>query len=249
MTRISGLVLAGSVMLATDLAAAQNHPEPTTGEPERQDAPALARLIYPEALNGAITTYTIANIVTPTYHADPSLQALEADHPGIIDAMVAAMRPEFERARRDALPRLWAATSAVYAADLTPDELRRAMAFYTSPVGQRLALADQEAIAHAAPLTMPAGSGMADLRRGADPDDGRMREAFDATATGRKLIVLQPRIDAIMKAWNEERLPQADARITEAMSQAAARFEDLTPPSVRLTPTGKPHPSPRESGK
>lgn len=48
----------------------------------------MARLIHPEPLNRAIADYTITHIVTPAYRADPELKSLEAEHPGIIDAMV-----------------------------------------------------------------------------------------------------------------------------------------------------------------
>ena len=103
---VFGLVLTGCAMGAESLVAARERPASTASKVEAPDAAKLARLIYPEALNSAIVTYTIIHVVTPTYHDDPGLQTLEADHPGIIDAMIAVMRPEFEQGRREALPRL-----------------------------------------------------------------------------------------------------------------------------------------------
>jgi hypothetical protein len=228
MTRVFGLALVGCAMGAASLVAARDRPAALPSKVDVQNAATLARLIYPEALNRAIVSYTMTHIVAPAYHADPSLQALEAAHPGIIDAMIAAMRPEFERGRREALPRLWAETAAVYAAGLTPDELRHAVAFHNSPAGRRLAMAEQAAVAHASPPSNRAGS--RDVQPAtATPDDIRAKGAFDATAAGRKLAALRPRIEALTSAWNNAPTPEADARVSEAMSKAADRFYDSEP--------------------
>ena len=122
---------------------------------------ALARLIYPSALNTAINDYTFRNIVTPTYHADVDLKRLEAEHPGIVDAIIAGMRPAFDKGRDEALPVLWATTGAIYAESLTLAELRQAITFYESPGSQRLELLEEAAIIHAAP---PAGSKVVPFR-------------------------------------------------------------------------------------
>lgn len=151
MIRIFGLVLAGCAVGAAGLAPARDRPASTADKAETQDAATLARLLYPEALNSAIVNYTIVHRITPSYRNDPSLRTLKADRPGIVDAIIAAMRPVVEQGRREALPRLWAETGAVYAAELTPDELRQAVAFHKTPAGRHLALAEQNAVANASP--------------------------------------------------------------------------------------------------
>lgn len=245
MMRIFGLVLAGCAVGAAGLAPARDRPASMADRAETQDAATLARLIYPEALNSAIVTYTIVHRITPSYRDDPNLRTLEADRPGIIDAIIAAMRPVVEQGRREALPRLWADTGAVYAAGLTPDELRQAVMFHKSPAGRRLALAEQKAVADASPRPDRAGH-QTGQRTGADPEDVRAGRVFGATPTGRKLVALQPRIDAIVKAWNNSWTPETDARLGEAMSKAADRFYDTAPEPVRLTPTARPRPRGRE---
>jgi hypothetical protein len=102
--RIYSFALAACTVAAASAVAARVPASNAGCSSATQPAAILARLVYPEALNRAITTYTLVHIVTPTYHADKELKQLEADHPGIIDAMIAAMRPEFERGRREALP-------------------------------------------------------------------------------------------------------------------------------------------------
>jgi hypothetical protein len=248
MTRMLGVLLAGCAMGATPPLAAQGRATSTESGVAKSEAAELARLIYPEALNSAIVSYTILHIVSPGYHAAPDLRALEAEHSGIIDAMIAAMRPEFERGRRQALPQLWAQTSAVYAAGLTRDELRQAVAFYASPAGQRLALAERTAVAHAETKNNQVGA-QKDPAEGVDPFDARARSVFEASETGRKLAALQPQIEAILNDWNSTRTPEADARVGEAMSKAAARFYDPTDTPIRLTPMSELKPSYREPTK
>jgi hypothetical protein len=245
MMRVFGFMLAGCALGATSLVVARDRPASSADKAETQDAATLARLIYPEALNSAIVTYTIVHRVTPSYRNDPSLRTLEADRPGIIDAIIAAMRPVVEQGRREALPRLWAETGEIYAAGLTPDELRQAVAFHKSPAGRRLALAERNAVANASPRPDRAGH-QAGQRTDADPEDVRSRRVFAATPTGRKLSSLRPQIEAIVKAWNNSWTPEADARLGEAMSKAADRFYDLSPEPVRLTPTARPQPRGRE---
>jgi hypothetical protein len=202
-----------------------------------QPAAVLARLTYPETLNQAITVYTLVHIVTPTYHADKGLQQLEADHPGIIDAMIGAMRPEFERGRREALPQLWEKTCHVYASSLSLQELRQAIAFLGSPTGQRLARAKREAVEHASP---PDAHSRPDRASTAVSKDTQAQDAFRATATGRKLEGLQARIDEVVSAWNETPTPEADRRVNEAISRVAASFYDSEPEPIRLIPTPVP---------
>ncbi|RZL83235.1 MAG: DUF2059 domain-containing protein [Sphingomonas sp.] len=205
----------------------------------RDEATILAKLIYPEALNRAITTYTIVQVVTPAYHADQGLQSLEADYPGIIDAMIAAMQPEFEQGRVDALPTLWAKTAAVYASNLSLDELQQTIAFYASPAGQRLSAAKRDAIANAS-SPRPERRAGPDPDAGSKPDEVQLSRTFASTATGRKLAALQPQIDAIIAAWSEAPTPEADARVTAALSKVVTRYSRSAPRSVDPRPTMPP---------
>lgn len=194
-----------------------------TTAPQPADAGlVLARMVYPVSLNAAIDDYTFRAVVTPTYRADPGLKQLEADHPGIIDAIVAAMRPAFEQGRRDALPALWAATAAIYANGLTADELRAAIAFYDGPVGRRLERLMEAAVRHAAP---PANGTVIGLASPGPADDDRAaKRRFDATPAGLAFAALQPRIEQATDRWNAAPTPAADTRTNAAIAAVIARF-------------------------
>ena len=229
------LLIVACVTQATSFVAAREVPTAISAKTHREEAAMLARLIYPEALNRAITRSTIILVVTPAYHADRGLQSLEADYPGIIDAMITAMRPEFEQGRVDALPALWVKTAAAYASNLSQDELREAIAFYSSPDGQQLSIAERDAIASAPPANAQ-GQGRSDWRLTSKPDNVQLSRSFNLTATGRRLAALQPQIDAIIAAWSEAPTPEADARVTAALSKVVARYSRSTPRPVHPRP-------------
>ena len=239
------VALACLSIAVSNVATAQSLPSPSTSQAAAQDAVTLARLTYPEALNQAIIAYTIDHVVTLIYHADPELRRLEADHPGIIDAMIAAMRPELERGRREALPRLWTRTSAVFAAGLSIDDLRQAVAFYTSAAGRREMLAEQHAVVHASP---PKGHPGARTSRPTSVRQGgsQASRTFEASAAGRKLAALRPQIAEIVSAWNSEATPEVDARVSQAMSKAADRLLSPALEPVRLIPLIGPRPTHRD---
>ena len=236
---VCGLLFVVCATQATGSVTAREVLTVTSEKTQCVEAAMLARLIYPEALNRAITRYTIIHVVNPAYHADRGLRSLEADYPGIIDAMIAAMQPEFEQGRVDALPTLWAKTAAVYASNLSLDELREANAFYASPVGQRLYAAKRDAIANASPPSAERQSG-SDPHSDSKPDEVQLSRTFNSTATGQRLATLQPQIDTIIAAWSETPTPEANARVTAALSKVVARYSRSAPRSVDPRPTMPP---------
>lgn len=205
--------VAGTSAPTHDAPAPAISPEPINAGME------LARLIYPASLNSTIVAYTFENIVGPGYRADPNLKALEAAHPGIIDAILAAMRPEFERGRTDALSVLWAETGDLYARRLDPTELRQAIAFHGSPVGLQLRAVEAQDVTSA-------GEESAEvvLRSGPALEVGAAKAAFDATSAGRKLIALRAEVDAINASWNKAPMLEVNARIEAALAKVMTRF-------------------------
>lgn len=182
----------------------------------------LARVIYPASRDRAITAYTFAKVVEPTYRADPELAQLEDAHPGLIAAMIAAMKPVFEQGRSEALAVLWSRMGALYQQELDTTELRDAIAFCDGPTGHRLAALTTQAIAQAPSPGQVANKVQA--LPALSPSDAAIKGAFDATLSGRKLLALQPRIDAIIATWNDAPMPSTDTRIDAALTAVIARF-------------------------
>lgn len=104
----AAFVVASGTMMAARPAS------PTRVSPQALDAGIeLARLIHPASVNSAIVSYTFVNVVGPTYRADPNLKTLEAAHPGIIEAIIAAIRPIADAARSSSCcaRRAWSSVS------------------------------------------------------------------------------------------------------------------------------------------
>lgn len=194
---------------------------------------ALARLIYPPELDEAVMTLTFNAGVAPTYHADLNLTPLEAAHPGLIDAMVAAMRVEYRRARTAALPTLWARTGAVYARRLDDAELREAIAFHASDGARRIRALEIAAIAKAPPAD--AGGDAIQLYP-ADPTpvDGVAQGMFNATLAGEKLAAIQAEVRAINDDWSGKAAPPA-AIVEAALARVMVRFSAVYAPTAPAT--------------
>ena len=111
----------------------------------------------------------------------------------------------------------------LYQQQLDAAELHDAMAFLRrSPWGARLAAVAAQAIIHAPPPDELADKAYNPPMP--DPYDAAAKRAFDATPAGRKLLALQPQIDAIIATWNDAPMPQTDARIDAAMAKVLVRF-------------------------
>jgi hypothetical protein len=224
----------GLVMLAVSALATTTGTAATPSTASRIDAgTALVRLIYPPELDEAVMTLTFNAGVAPTYHADPNLRPLEAAHPGLIDAMIAAMRVEYRRVRTAALPTLWARTGAVYARRLDDAELREAIVFHASDAARRIRALEVAAIAKAPPAD--AGADAIQLYP-ADPTpvDGVAQGVFNATLVGEKLAAMQAEVRAVNDDWSGKAAPPA-ATVEAALARVMVRFGAVYTPTAPAT--------------
>ena len=182
----------------------------------------LAKLTYPARMDAVAMTYAFTTDVAATYRADANLHALDVKHPGLVDAMVAALLLEYRRARDTALPRLWARIGAAYAGRLNAVELRQAVTFFDSPAGHRIVELAIQGIAAAPPPENGAGN---TVIYPAEPtrEDAMAQATFDATSAGRKLVAMRTEVAAINDDWSTKAAPD-QATASAAMSKIFARF-------------------------
>lgn len=98
----------------------------------------LARLIYSAERQKNLATGSMLDQLAGFFRADPNFQALEAQAPGAVDAVVDAIRPELLAFTLRELPRYHHEVGRIYARHMTVTELEEAYAFYSSPLGTRL---------------------------------------------------------------------------------------------------------------
>jgi len=70
------------------------------------------------------------------FRSEPDAVKLEADYPGIADAIWIAVAPEVERSWRADIPAYWNRVANAYAVRLNAREIEALHNFYSSPVGQ-----------------------------------------------------------------------------------------------------------------
>ncbi|NCP11461.1 MAG: DUF2059 domain-containing protein [Sphingomonadales bacterium] len=99
---------------------------------------ALARITASEAIVIGNNSDKMIAELTRLLMLDEDIVELETDSPGSVDEMVRAMLPIMDAGMRQRLPDLQASYAAVYARDLTVEEIDFLIAFYSGPTGQKL---------------------------------------------------------------------------------------------------------------
>jgi hypothetical protein len=141
--RAMAVLAAATLGLTGAPAAAQGQPAPpaiSTSPAASPDHPAYGALI--EAIDASVNWDTfydgVSAVIAREYAQVPEIAAMEKEKPGLIDAVVRAMRPVVEgvmaRVEDDYRPR----KKALLARYITPDEAEDLTAFYRSPLGMRI---------------------------------------------------------------------------------------------------------------
>jgi hypothetical protein len=195
----------------------------------------LAAVTNSEAMTGAQVTRMIREALPPLFASDPDMQALEKEYPGITKRLLEAAEPMLLEEAMRTLPKLWDRLAALYAARLTPAELREVTAFYSGGIKDRMmAAAANGAIdttglikeAMASPEgTISKDSVMSTVTRGAKdvlanmaPADRAALVRFGSTPAGRHYNALAPEAVTIATAWANEPSPETDAKLMKLMT-------------------------------
>lgn len=216
------------MLVASALATTTGAAATSTTATRRDAGTALARLIYPPELDEAVMALTFNAGVAPTYHADPNLRPLETVHPGLIDAMVAAMRIEYRRVRAAALPTLWARTGAVYAWRLDDAELRKAIAFHAGGAARRIRALEIAAVTKASPANAETDA-IQVYPTEPTSADAVAQGMFNTTPVGEKLAAMQAEVSAINDDWSRKAAPPA-ATVEAALARVMAQFGAVPAP-------------------
>lgn len=137
--RLRFLVLFASFALVLPVGVLAHAQESDASQVKRDEEAALdlARLVRPldsaeiEVRNAKVAFYAEGR-------EDQDLKALEADYPGILDAMWEACEPILRRYSEQEDPALIARLSDLYVARLTRSEIDALIRFYSTPTGEKL---------------------------------------------------------------------------------------------------------------
>jgi hypothetical protein len=245
-----------SLGLAPSTAPAQPAPAAAAPGPELMaKAMELARTVQPREILIENTMSVLDKQAVEGLHSEPNLKQMEAEHPGLVDAMWAAARPILAETVVKSIPELWNGLAGVYARHFTSAQLDQAIQFFRSPTGRKFVV-EMNRNADIKPMIRDA-AGPGDGRIGEQsylqtvngaaqaaaaamtPAETREFERFMTTPTGRALAGAGPDVTRVILAWTNRTDPETDARVQAAMVGAVEKFlgareESLNgPPSTR----------------
>jgi len=99
----------------------------------------LARLLFPLSRQTALLERTLERDMRGSLLKDQGIAELEGEHPGLIAAMIAAMRPVLLTNLEKQLPTYHRGISEIYARHMDEAEIRDATQFFGSPAGRKFA--------------------------------------------------------------------------------------------------------------
>lgn len=200
----------------------------------------LARLVQPEDQGNAVVIAAAREGFIKALAEDPGNAALEAQYPGIQQAVWAAMEPLLRESIPADIPKLWVRLARVYTERLTPPEIEGLHRFYSTPAGQKVIRAMNEE-ADLAPIIASAAKSpdstvsaealaqaqaparAAAARAIADGDEAVVAELAKVVPLP-KLLALGVEVQRVTLEWMNEPDPEFDARLTAAIEETMTRY-------------------------
>jgi hypothetical protein len=134
---LAGLVTPLPVMASSELAPVAGKAETGTLKLVDDKATELALFLYSRETLAQQLDKTLTQSLPQSMKSASDFGIYEAEYPGLVDAVVAALKPVMLKAYEDKMPLLWATTAQIYRENFGAAELDQLVAFYKSPVGMR----------------------------------------------------------------------------------------------------------------
>lgn len=196
----------------------------------------LSRILNAEATVRAQMNRVLHQTLPETLKADPNFAPVEATLPGITVDMVAVMEPIIVDAVLKRLPAFQEAAAQIYLRHLTADEIDKMIAFYGSPLGQKVigqvnasvdlstVLKAQLATGGKADITAqelkaPIASAAQSTISGLSADEQRELVRFALTPAGRKLGAINAEVLKASEAWMNEDDPAVERQVEQAVTK------------------------------
>jgi hypothetical protein len=226
---------AAALVLAPQAASAQAPASASASDVSARKAKALelARLVEPRTAAGApdkMEAQYIAGLL-----AMEEIAELEAEYPGVVQAMWRAIEPEIDRDTAARLPAFWERLADIYSSGMTLEQIDGAVAFMASPTGQKMIAAMTEGlVAPAMNIAAkseggPISDGEIDQAKTAAAETMVVRmtqeeqeqiAAFAGTPAGVALLSVAPQVQQATLEWMNMSDPASDARL-DALAEKA----------------------------
>ena len=200
----------------------------------------LARILSPDEAQVAAAVRMIDTSMGPAFRADPDFQALEAEYPGLLDAILAELRPAIERFTRSELPAYHQKVADLLSSRFTRAEIEDITQFYLTPTGQKLVtgmaanadagammseiIADPDKPTSYSAIAKDHGTAAeATLKQVDKSDEGALLE-LAAKPYFAKLAALGPAMRKLDQDFSNEPAPAFEAEVGAIIEAVIARF-------------------------
>jgi hypothetical protein len=212
----------------------------------RQQCDRIAAALSPDSAVPGQTEKLLAALLTSLQKDEAGFGRLEADFPGIANAVADRVRPLMVRNSLAVLPMYRADISRLYCSKMTLGEARSAADFLTSADGVAMVAASQGSVDYnraAGALAQERDASLSDLaadkrragiRAAAVLDAGQKARigAFFQTAAGRQIIALGPQRSVIDQKWFNYSPPGAEKEVEIATIEAILEHIGKTDPAT-----------------
>jgi hypothetical protein len=195
-----------------------------------------SRTVVRSQLDSALTVTLPKSMKNTTDYA-----IYEKEYPGLIAAIVSAIKPAMLKAYDDKMPLLWFNLSQLYRDNFTAGEIAQLHAFYAGPVGVRLmetlrrnsnmdnamdtAIANGEANAKvAAAVNAQVNEAVRKSNSQISASDKLAIFRFENSLVGRKLTLFNPKAQKAQIDWDFYFTPAQSAEIDQIRTNAIADF-------------------------
>ena len=239
--RLLGPTLLAAAVLAAPAWSQAPAPAPSVVSAEvRADALALAQLVEPAEEGMAVAMAAGKEGFFKLLEEDADSASLEADYPGISQAIWDAMEPLMRESTAADMPKLWDALANLYIERLTPAEIAGLRRFYGSPAGRKMVRLMNEKTDVGAIIEATAKSANGEISREAFEKAQKPARAAAARAIGPedeaaladlsksipmpKLYALGAEVQRITFAWMNAPDPEFDAKLEKVVGDRVASF-------------------------
>lgn len=201
-------------------------PPPVHPAPRDGDAMALITLLLPETQVPLLVAAGFRQGLAKARASNPKASGPYDAYPGMEAFVVDRLSKTLDQLALADLPNLREQLAMVLRADMNPQEIADALAFFQSPTGKRMQARVAEAIQGETPTTAEARQKRAvqAATEGLTPDDYPALRAFGASSAARKMQQVNPKIIAASQAWGQQFGAANAAKLTAAREAAEAEF-------------------------
>lgn len=229
------LLVAPPAIVATPAAAASESGSPAA----KQAASELARMVAPKVIMIPLNMKWAEKSIEELPKLNEDSGALEAEFPGIHNAMWMAAKDEMRSQLEVDLPRLWSRLEQLYLTEMTEQEIRGLISFYATPTGQRLIAAmygDSDLQPMIKSVATSEDGSVSEQAFQAVTEDAKQKALANADIDPQDLVPLMSamplakmravgeKVQQTTREWVNEDNPEQQERINKLMVDAAERF-------------------------